>query len=124
MPKRSDALLLWVPRILGILVCLFLSLFALDAFSGGKPVVQALRDFVIHLSPMLVLLGVVALSWRWEWIGGMVFTALALRYGYVARQHVSWVLTVAGPLLIVGLLFLLSWSQHRRIHGLTQDGPS
>ena len=66
MTNRSGAVLLWAPRVLGIGVCLFLSLFALDAFSGDKPAVEAVRDFLIHLSPMFLLLLVVALSWRWE----------------------------------------------------------
>jgi hypothetical protein len=117
MTNRSDALLLWSPRVLGIVVCLFLSLFALDAFSGGKSVAQAAADFLVHVAPMLVLLGVVALSWRWEWIGGAVFTALALTYAYVARHHLSWIPVVSGPLLVVGILFLWSWSRHRRLHG-------
>ena len=119
MAKRSDALLLWTPRILGILVCLFLSLFALDAFSAGKPLLEVARDFLIHVSPMLALLAVVALSWRWEWVGGLVFTGLAVAYAYMARHHWAWVSGVSGPLLVVGALFLLSWSQHRRLHGTT-----
>jgi glucose-6-phosphate-specific signal transduction histidine kinase len=117
MTMRSGTLLLWSPRVLGILVCLFLSLFALDAFSGGKSVDRAVTDFLIHVAPMLALLGVVALSWRWEWVGGIVFTALALTYAYVARQHLSWIPVVSGPLLAVGVLFLWSWTQHRRLHG-------
>jgi hypothetical protein len=116
MTKRSGALLLWSPRVLGILVCLFLSLFALDAFSGGKSAIQAVTDFLIHLAPVLALLGVVALSWRWEWVGGAVFTALAITYAYVARSHPSWILTISGPLFAVGILFLLSWTRHHRLH--------
>ena len=34
MNKASGRFLLWRPRILGMLVCLFLGLFALDAFDG------------------------------------------------------------------------------------------
>ena len=117
MTLRSGALLLWCPRVLGILVCLFLSLFALDAFSGSKSVGQGVTDFFIHVAPMLALLGVVALSWRWEWVGGSVFTALAPTYAYVVRQHLSWILVVSGPLFLVGILFLWSWMQHRRLHG-------
>jgi hypothetical protein len=87
-------------------------MFALDAFEGGKTLLQGLRDFLIHLSPMLLLLGVVALSWRWQWIGGVVFTVFALAYAYFAailRNHPDWILPIAGPLLLVGVLFLLSW---------------
>ena len=120
MTNRSGALLLWAPRVLGVGVCLFLGLFALDAFTGDKPAVEALRDFLIHLSPMLALLLVVALSWRWELVGGLVFTGLAIAYGYMARHHLAWIPTISGPLLIVGVLFLLSWSQRRRLQSTAQ----
>ena len=115
MTKSSSTLLLWSPRILGILVCLFVSLFAFDAFGGGKPVLQALPDFAKHVVPVLVLLAVVALSWRYEWIGGLVFIGLATAYAYFAREHLSWVLTIAAPLLIVGLLFLWYWRHHAEL---------
>ena len=55
MTGRSDGLLTWTPRVLGVLVCAFLSLFALDAFSGGKSLVEALPDFLIHIAPMALL---------------------------------------------------------------------
>lgn len=102
---RSDQLLLWSPRILGILVCLFLSLFSLDAFGEGKTFIEALPDFALHVAPMLMLLLVVGVSWRWEWVGGLVFTALAAAYAVFARSHVDWILAISGPLLLVGLLF-------------------
>lgn len=114
MTARLDALLLWTPRVLGVLVCLFLSLFALDAFEEGTPFMQALPGFLIHLVPTAVLLGVVALSWRREWIGGVVFVGLAGGYAYFARRHVAWILTISGPLLVVGTLFVYSWVHRRR----------
>jgi len=110
--KRSRNLLLWSPRVLAILLCLFLSLFALDAFGNGKTVSEALPDFAAHLAPMLMLLAVAGVSWRWEWVGGVVFTGLAVGYAYVARNHVSWVLCISVPLLVVGVLFLWSWHRH------------
>ncbi|MBI2616142.1 MAG: hypothetical protein HYW52_10825 [Gemmatimonadetes bacterium] len=39
MTEMSRTLLLWSPRVLGILVSLFLGMFALDAFSEGKGLV-------------------------------------------------------------------------------------
>ena len=50
MANRSE-LLLWSPRILGILVCVFLSVFALDAFEGGKTGVLFLVSWVHHRRP-------------------------------------------------------------------------
>ena len=113
MAQTSDKLLLWSPRVLGILMCLFLSAFALDAFGEGKTFVQALPDFAIHVAPMLVLLAVVGLSWRRAWVGGMVFTGLAVAYAVSVPTHPQWIVVISGPLLLVGLLFLWSWSHHR-----------
>jgi len=112
MNTGSSPWLLWSPRILGVLVCLFLGLFACDAFGAGKTLAQALPDFAMHVAPILVLLAVVALSWRWEWVGAVVFTGLAVGYAYFARDHVSWIAVIAVPLLVVGVLFFLSWRHH------------
>ena len=115
MKKRSRALLLWSPRLLAILVSLLLSLFALDAFGNEKTVSEALPEFAIHVAPMILLLAVAAVSWRWEWVGGVAFTGLAAGYAYVARNHASWVLCISVPLLVVGVLFLWSWRRHREL---------
>ncbi len=114
MVMTYAGLVRWSPRVLGILVSLFVGLFALDAFSQGKPFVQAIPDFLIHLVPAIVLLALVGVSWRWEWIGGVAFLALALGYATtMARGHVDWMLAISGPLAVVGALFLMSWV-HRR----------
>ena len=107
-------LLLWIPRVLGILVCVFLSMFSLDAFGNGKTVIQATSDFAVHVAPVLILFAVVGVSWRWPWVGGVVFTVLAVGYAYVTRAHPSWILVIAGPLLAVGILFIWSWRHGRR----------
>lgn len=109
MTTTSGRLLLWSPRILGILVSMFVGLFALDA--------QALPDFVIHLVPAVLLLALVAASWRWEWIGGVAFIGLAVAYAtMMARGHLDWMLVISGPLLVVGTLFLWSWRHHGELH--------
>ena len=113
MRELSRALLLWSPRIVGILVCLFLSLFALDSFGNGKTLIEALPDFAMHVAPVLALLAVVGISWRREWVGGLVFTALATGYAYVARDHISWVVWISTPLLVAGALYFLSWLRRR-----------
>jgi hypothetical protein len=117
MTTTSGRLLLWSPRILGILVSLFIGLFALDAFSQGKPFFEALPDFVVHLIPAFVLLALVGASWRWEWIGGVAFIGLAVLYATtMARGHLDWVLVISGPLMVVGGLFLWNWRHHGELH--------
>ena len=94
MTATSARFLLWVPRVLGILVSIFLSLFALDAFSEGKPFLQAVSDFVIHLAPAALLLAIVAASWRREWIGGVAFVALAIFYATIVTNRIDWILVI------------------------------
>lgn len=94
-----------MPRILGITVALFVAIFALDALGPGKPI----SGFVIHLLPALTLLAIVAVSWRWKWIGGFAFIGFAIAYAASVPQRLDWILVIAGPLLLVGVLFLWSW---------------
>ena len=115
MTSRSSKLLQWSPRILGVLVSLFLGVFSLDAFGPDRTFAEASADFAIHLAPALFLLAVVAVAWRWEWVGALVFTGVALGYAYAARTRVSWILVIAGPLLIVGILFFWSWLRRKEL---------
>lgn len=113
MMKRSRKLVVWSPRILAILVCIFVSLFALDALGNGTTLRGALPDVAIHLAPALLLVALLVASWRWAWVGGFGFTAAAAGYAYVARNHVSWILCISVPLLILGALFIWSWLHQR-----------
>ncbi len=110
MTSPVRTLLLWSPRILGILVALFLSVFALDAIGQGLPAL------LLHAAPALLLLVVVAVSWRWEWVGGSVFTVLAVLVGVLAwARGGAWYLVICVPLLAVGVLFLWSWRHHKEL---------
>lgn len=110
MTSSTRKLLLWSPRILGILLSLFLGIFALDALDEGLPA------FLLHVAPSLLLLLVVAASWRWEWVGGTVFIMLAVLYGVPAWSRGASLLLISGPLLVAGLLFLWSWRHHTELH--------
>ena len=110
MTSSARKLLLWSPRILGILVAGFLGVFALDAFHEG------ISAFLLHLAPTLLLLLVVAVSWRWEWIGGAAFVTLSVLFGVPAWARGDWLVVISGPLLVVGVLFLWSWRHHKELH--------
>jgi ABC-type Mn2+/Zn2+ transport system permease subunit len=106
--------LLWAPRLLAVAVSLFLGVFALDAFDTDTSLVQGLPDFLMHLVPAAIVAAVVALAWHREWIGAVLFTALAVAYGVTAREHLSWIAAISGPLLITGALYGWSWISGRR----------
>lgn len=113
MAGTSAAFLLWSPRVLGLLVAAFLGLFALDAFDG-RPLFQALPAFGVHLIPSFLVLLVVAVAWRREWVGAVAFIGLAVAYAVMVRWRVDWVAVISGPLALVGVLFLLSYGLRAR----------
>jgi glucose-6-phosphate-specific signal transduction histidine kinase len=93
-------MLRWTPRVLAILMGSFLALFASDAAGWA--------DLLTHLAPVAVVTLVVAVAWRYEWIGAIAFTVLATGYGFIARDHLSWVNLISGPLLAIAMLYALS----------------
>ena len=62
------------------------------------------------------MLAIVAVSWRREWLGAIAFIGLAVAYAMTIPSRVDWMLVISGPLLVVGALFLWSWSQRTRLH--------
>jgi hypothetical protein len=101
--------LLWAPRVLAILTALFLGAFALDAFGERHGFWATVAHFVVHLLPAILLLATVALAWHRAWIGALVFLAAAALYAGMNPGRPDWILTISGPLALVGLLYLASW---------------
>jgi len=108
-------LLFWSPRVLCIAFALFISLFALDVFNEGLGVVKTIAALSMHLIPTAIIVVVLAVSWRWEWVGGVLFVALGILYLARAWHHPSWVVVISGPLFLVGALFLVDWSKRAEI---------
>jgi hypothetical protein len=103
--------LFWSPRILTILFAVFLSLFALDVFGEGNGFWKTAVALAMHLVPTLAVLIVLAISWHHEWAGAILFTGLGIWYVLSAwgRFPLSVYFVVAGPLFLVGILFLVDW---------------
>ena len=107
----ENVTVLWIGRGLAICLSLFLALFALDELQPDKPVGQTVIDVLVHLLPTALVLAVVALSWRRQWIGAVAFVALAVGYAVSVRFRVDWVLAISGPLFVIGLLYFWSWQR-------------
>jgi lysylphosphatidylglycerol synthetase-like protein (DUF2156 family) len=120
MTAYSRKALFWTPRALCIAFAVFLSLFALDVFNEGLSVWKTLGALIIHLIPALIVLALLALAWRWEWIGAVGFMAAGGWYARTAWRHPSWVLTISGPLFLIAVLFLVNWLRRAAPR---QDGP-
>jgi hypothetical protein len=108
-------ILFWTPRVLGILFALFVSMFALDVFAAGYGLWGTLVALFMHLMPVYPLIIGLALSWRWPWVGALLFIGFSIWYLVIAWgpfplvANLIRVWPLAGPSLLVGLLFLFDW---------------
>lgn len=119
--KKSIQFIYWTPRILGILMILFLSMFALDSFAPNLSLWQQIGAFLIHLIPSYILVAALAVAWKWEKLGGWLFTVIGVvfsiavfllnlnRNNFSAGQSMLTTLIVAVPFIVVGILFLVSY---------------
>jgi hypothetical protein len=117
--KTSLKLFFWMPRVICILAILFISMFALDAFSPGLTIWQQLGAFLIHLIPSFVLIALLVVAWKWEYIGGIIFTVIGLGLSpfiYNLNYHrnhsigmsILVILMITFPFIVVGILFIVS----------------
>jgi hypothetical protein len=99
------------PRILGILMAIFISLFAFDVFGEGSSFWEALGALFVHLVPTYLVIIALVLAWRCEWMGAVVFIGLGIFYVVWSWGRFPLVVYfgISGPLVVIGVLFLLSW---------------
>lgn len=115
MSRTQSRLLYWAPRALGIAYALFIGVFALDVFDANLPLAKLVLAFAIHLIPTGIILVVLAVGWKWEWLGSVGFFMLGLLYMWITRLRFPPIayLTISGSAFLIGLLFLANWSSRR-----------
>lgn len=115
----------WLPRIICILAILFVSLFAADAFDHGENIWQKLGAFLMHLIPSFILLAILIIAWKWELIGGIIFTVIGLGLSPVVFMHnykmndsvgmsLGIIMMITFPFIVVGILFIVSHYMKKR----------
>ena len=94
-----------LPRILGIIYILFISVFALDVITEQRAVIA----FLMHMLPSIGLLLVLILAWKRPFIGGFIYIILGLGYGYMiyGEKNMIAFLAISAPLFVIGFLFWL-----------------
>lgn len=117
---KNDKVLYWIPRILGIISILFISMFALDAFDSHLLLWEQIVGFLIHLIPSYFLIVILYVAWRWELIGGIILASVGLVlspfifYHNLMINHFSigqcfiTVLLINVPFIIVGGMFIIN----------------
>jgi len=121
----KEKVLYWLPRLLCIGAILFVSMFSLDEFQPGVPLLQQIGGFLIHSIPSVVLLAALILAWRWELVGGTIIALIGLGlspFVYLLnynRTHsvaisLSIILIINLPFVIVGVLFIMNHYMNKK----------
>jgi len=123
--KKTTKVIHWLPRIICILAILFVSMFALDAFEAELTIWQQIGAFLMHLIPSFILLALLIIAWKWEFIGGIIFALIGLGFSpfifmhnYKMNQSVwhslTTILIITMPFVIVGILFIVSHNKKKK----------
>jgi len=107
--KMKTSKLMWIPRVLAMIFIVFLSLFALDTFSGDAPLVKKLAGFFVHLIPSFILVLTWLISWKKPLMGGSIFILLSIAFAFFFRTYrsVPTFLLITFPVALVGILFII-----------------
>ena len=105
--------LYYTPRIAGILMIVFVALFALDVFGGTESLWRKILAFVIHAAPAIILAILMFFAWRKPVVGFIVFGLAAIAFmrfvimggDFAAGNFIMFV----APLALISALFWINW---------------
>lgn len=124
--RNSSKTYYWLPRLLCITAILFISIFALDAFSPELTFWQQIDGFFIHLIPSFILLSLLILAWKRELIGGIIFLIIGIglspyvfshnyRMNHSIFMSLGIIFSITIPFAIVGVLFIVSHFKRKEL---------
>ena len=125
MTPRIKKTLFWSPRILLGAFATFIIIFSFDVFGEAKGFKDLAIGLFMHNLPTLVLYAFLYFTWRLEWIGAIFFPLLGCIYIYWAwhRFPLSVYFIIAGPLFLVGILYLLNWIYRKELRPTAPSLP-
>jgi hypothetical protein len=111
MTGNAKYLPYWTPRVLCIAFAGFLGIFAPDVFGMSLNFEHKALALLLHLIPAAVVFAALAIVWRREWIGAIIFPLLAVFHLVTKWGQLDWAgyAMIDGPLLVLGVLLLLNW---------------
>ncbi len=98
----------WTPRILCILLALFLSFFSFDVFGLGTKAWETALAFLMHNIPTIIIVLVLIFSWKRSWLGAISYTIIGIVF-YFLMPGRSTSLILVLPIIAIGVLYYLNW---------------
>jgi len=123
MATKINKFVLWTPRILSIILVLFLTIFSWDVFEENSGFWQTVLALLIHNIPALLLAVIIWISWKYEIVGGIAFIIAGIVHlvSSILRADVEpWYISsvfsliIDLPAFIIGTLCLIGWFKKRK----------
>jgi len=124
MSEISRRTLYWTPRALCVAYAIFLGMFSLDVFNEARGFWPTLQALAMHLIPAGIVVAILVVAWRWEWIGTVLLGAAAMYYTIRTLHNVNlseavklnWITVIAGPGFVIAALFLANSMKRAELH--------
>jgi len=121
MENKAGKFVFWTPRALSIFFIAFLALFSLDVFGTGTGFWETLAAFFIHNIPVFILIATLAISWKRELVGGVIFILAGILYIFFAAHRADnwqmvliWSAQISGTAFLIGGFFIAGWVKRRK----------
>ena len=99
----------WIPRILNIALIIFFLLLSVEGLDTLESIRTNSGNFFMFISPALLLLLILTVSWRYPMAGGIILPVLALVLATLESGTKTAINPLILPVLITGLLYWLSY---------------
>lgn len=98
----------WVARVLSVMILLFYGFFIVGHLFGdeGQPSRPLVFTDYLGLTALMVSLSGLAISWKWELVGGFISLSAALVLGLIDIHILSFPTTMIP---ITAAIFVISW---------------
>lgn len=109
---RLAGIIHWAPRSAAILIIFFISLFSLDVFEMEASPLALLGGFLIHNTPSIALLALLAFAWKRPAVGFVAFLAAGVLFAFFFVRDADSLpnlLIFVFPILLIAGLFYADW---------------
>lgn len=107
--SKARPRLLRIPKAFSILYIAMLTWLSLDAFGENIPFLNQAIQFLVHMVPIFILIGLLAIAWSHPKLGGILFciTSIILTIFFNTYKSMSSFLAISFPLFLIGILFIV-----------------
>jgi hypothetical protein len=109
--------ILWAPRVLTIIITIFLSVMVFNIFKGLVVTRENSLAALMNISPALIMIAGLVIGWKHKLAGGIIIMILGIIMTFLLRKYGDLIvfLPLATPILVTGILYVLSFLYERQI---------